>query len=420
MQPSTDVGPYILLRGEEAEQPPCPSLAWTLKVIVSSAVFFAAVSLVPIYSKHLFSGEDDLPRFPYPVATAFIQLSFTALVLALLSVVRHIIRVALGFGLPEDSFILGRHLGYKLRYAGPVGILFGLKFAVTNWGLQLVPLSTHVLLQATDLLFTAALARCMNKEKLGRVEGRAVLLLFVGSVMVSFDASTSLSAPLVPLLVNILTPLVLALTVTSLRCGVQELLRDDNCLNGSMTVLEFTALKSIGASATSFVVSLVLEGGYTQLSKHTGLRDSKKPAWWEALAEYPWEGCMILLWGSLFVLIFQMNITWLTRLTSATTVGVVGTMKVIPQWLLNSVCGLNAAKSSPLHTAGALTVLLACGLYASESACGRRFAPTPWEPEVCLRCWLGLGCLHKHPRPRRAASGLQDRLQNTTCSSNAA
>mmetsp|Transcript_32178 Transcript_32178/g.70428 ORF Transcript_32178/g.70428 Transcript_32178/m.70428 type:complete len:418 (-) Transcript_32178:435-1688(-) len=414
MEPSTAVGPYILLHGEEVEKPSYPGFAWTLKVILSSAIFFASVSLVPIFSKHLFSGQGTVPKFPYPVATAFLQLAFTALCLTTLSVLRHIVRKALGYGLPGDSFILGRHFCYKLRYAGPVGVFFGLKFAVTNWGLQLVPLSTHVLLQATDLLFTAALARCMNKEKLGRVEGRAVLILSVGSVMVSFDASTSLSAPFVPLLVNILTPLVLALTVTSLRSGVQELLRDDNRLNGSMTVLEFTALKTMVASAASFVVSLAIEGGFAQLSKHTGLRESKKLAWWDALAEYPMEGCMILLWGSLSVLIFQMNITWLTKLTSATTVGVVGTMKVIPQWLLNSVCGLSTAKSSPLHTAGALTVLLACGLYASESACGRHFAPTPWEPEVCLRCWFGFGCDNKHRCPRSAASG-QDRLQDTAC-----
>mmetsp|Transcript_11073 Transcript_11073/g.24746 ORF Transcript_11073/g.24746 Transcript_11073/m.24746 type:complete len:412 (+) Transcript_11073:60-1295(+) len=365
MAPFTDVGPYISLRDDETDEASCPGVAWRLKVVLSSAIFFAAVSLVPIYSKRLFSGQESIPRFPYPAATAFLQLAFTAVFLALLSMLHSMLRA--GLDRPMGSFILGRHFGYKLRHVGPVGLFFGLKLAITNWGLQLVPLSTHVLLQATDLLFTAAFARCMNKERLGIVEGWAVMLLFVGSVMVSFHASSSLSAPLLPLLVNLLTPLVLALCVTSLRSGLQELMRSDNRLRGSMTLLEFTALKSIVAAAASFLVSVALEGGSSHSSDSSA---SSGAAWWDALAEYPAEGRAVLLMGSTFVLIFQLNMTWLTQLTSATTVGVVSSMKVIPQWLLNSVCGQGLdAGGSALHGAGALIVLLSCALYASAGFC---------------------------------------------------
>ena len=38
----------------------------------------------------------------------------------------------------------------------------------------------------------------------------------------------------VPLLVNLMTPLVLALCITTLRSGAQELMREDNCLGGTV------------------------------------------------------------------------------------------------------------------------------------------------------------------------------------------
>jgi len=38
--------------------------------------------------------------------------------------------------------------------------------------------------------------------------------------------------------------------------------------------------------------------------------------------------------GGFLILIFQVNVTWLCRLTSAVSVGIVGGVKVIPQWLI--------------------------------------------------------------------------------------
>lgn len=48
------------------------------------------------------------------------------------------------------SWVWGPHLTYKLRVLAPLGILFGLKYGVTNWGLQLVPTPVHVLLQVRN------------------------------------------------------------------------------------------------------------------------------------------------------------------------------------------------------------------------------------------------------------------------------
>merc|ERR1719414_2637207 len=71
-----------------------------------------------------------------------------------------------------------------------------------------------------------------------------------------------------------------------------------------------------------------------------------------------------MLVGSIFVLIFQVNITWLSGLTSATTVGIVGEAKVVPQWLLNAAFNFRVSLT-PLSMAGAALSLAGSAMYAA-------------------------------------------------------
>mmetsp|Transcript_103518 Transcript_103518/g.333560 ORF Transcript_103518/g.333560 Transcript_103518/m.333560 type:complete len:243 (-) Transcript_103518:353-1081(-) len=205
----------------------------------------------------------------------------------------------------------------------------------------------------------------MNNEHISMKEGFAVCLSTVGTVMVSIDATANLDAPFVPLVVNLLTPLALALSVTTLRSGVQELMGPRNRLGCTMSVAEFTCIKLTLSSCTCLIASFVLEGGGIGLSRHTGLHQSLKPPWWVALASYPPRGTALILLGGIFILIFQVNITWLARLTSSVTVGVVGGAKVVPQWLLNSAFGVGGPPTAPLAFAGAALVIAASLFYVS-------------------------------------------------------
>lgn len=339
-----------------------------LKTAFSVFIFCLTVSFIPIYNKKVFAGAAGVQRFPYPLAIAFLQLGLVASCLGLASTAAHLLLPPLAprsrGGLPlERSWLFGPHFCYKVRHAAPAGLCFGLKYAVTNWGLQLVPTGTHLLLQATDLLWTVALARLVNHEHVGPTEALAALLSTAGTAMVSTDAAQQLSAPLLPILVNLLTPLFLGLSVTTLRSGVNELMQPRGRLGGTMAVAEFTSIKLTVSSLTCLVASCVLEGGVIGLSKHTGVHRTHKPAWWVALAAYPAHGTALILLGGVFILVFQVNITWLTRLTSAVTVGMVGGVKVVPQWILNSAFGVGHAHSTPLSAIGALLVLAASGLY---------------------------------------------------------
>lgn len=329
------------------------------KILASVLVYCVSVSAVPVYNKQVLSGGDT-QRFPYPVATAFLQLGIVALVLGLGS----ILHKAVDKRSPEKSWLLGPHFLYKLRHAAPCGACFGLKFAVTNWGLQLVPTGTHLILQATDLLWTVTFAWIINKEQIGLWDGLAIVVCFSGTIMVSVDAAEDLTTPVVPLLVNLLTPVCLALCVNFLRAGVAELSRPGNRLKGTVGPVEFTTLKLAVASLVTCVFACAFENSLIGLSKHTGLRASRKPPWWTALATYPTEGLVLIGLGSVFVLVFQVNMTWLAQLTSAVAVGMVGSVKIIPQWLLNAIFSLHV-NLTPLNLTGATLVLFSCGLFAA-------------------------------------------------------
>jgi len=204
------------------------------------------------------------------------------------------------------------------------------------------------------------MARIWNKESLGYLETCAALLATVGSMMIGLHAGQELVAPVLPLLVNCLTPLVLALCISTLRSGAKELFRPDNPLRGSMSPAEFTSLKMFLSSFTALLLSFVLESG-TISTDHS---EAPREAWWVALQHEQVAGIGFLLLGGVFVLIFQVNITWLSGLTSAVTVGVVGGVKVVPQWFLNAAFQGPSVDVSPLNMAGAALVLVASTLYA--------------------------------------------------------
>merc|ERR1719247_425869 len=125
------------------------------KAPLSVCVFCFSVSAVPLINKAVFSGAAP---FPYPIATAFLQLGAVAVVLVAVSAAR----AARGGG---GSWIGGPNFAWKLRFTGPVGFLFGIKYGITNWGLQLVPIGVHVLLQSTDLIWTCIFAWFINREE---------------------------------------------------------------------------------------------------------------------------------------------------------------------------------------------------------------------------------------------------------------
>ena len=143
--------------------------------------------------------------------------------------------------LAPASHVFGPHFRYKMRHIVPVGVMFGIKYGITNWGLALVPTAKHLLLQSTDLVWTVLFAYFWNCERLGVIECGAAVLSIVGAVCVCLAKGDTWSGEGVTPLglgVNLLTPVFLALCITTLRSGTAELFRKDNRLRGTMTALE--------------------------------------------------------------------------------------------------------------------------------------------------------------------------------------
>jgi len=338
-------------------------------------IYCVSVSAVPIYNKNVFDGTFGVKKFPFPIATAFLQLGCVALTCIILEVERHLFRSRVQT--EGKSWIFGPHFLYKMRHTAPVGLLFGIKYGITNWGLHLVPTSTHVLLQSTDLFWTVAFARIINKETLGFLDGLAALLCAAGSVLIGLRAGKELGNDAVlGLLVNLLTPVFLALCITTLRSGAKELFNPENRLRGSVSALEFTAFKLVFSSSMALILSCILENGLVSLT------DRSLEPWWTALSTYPAEGIGLILLGGVFILIFQVNITWLAGLVPATAVGIVGGVKVVPQWFFNALFNLKV-DVSPLNIAGATLTIASSVLYVSAVSYGKRLLLTrrgfQWE-----------------------------------------
>ena len=91
--------------------------------------------------------------------------------------------------------------------------------------------------------------------------------------------------------VNLLPPFILALCVSTLRMGAQELFRPDNEKTQGMSVVEFTAIKLCLSSITALSLAMLCE--------------TRQHNWWGALMEESNAGILLMLLGAVFVLIFQ-------------------------------------------------------------------------------------------------------------------
>ena len=159
----------------------------------SVIIYWSFVSVIPVYNKHYFRKS----LYPYPVATAGIQLGFVAVLLAVLNTLQHAASThrAGGRGLDASpspsasgavrvrSWIFGPHFWWKVRWCFPIGALFGAKYGITNLGLHLVPAPTHLLLQSTDLVWTVLGAYVINAEVVSAVEMLCLAGCIAGSVV---------------------------------------------------------------------------------------------------------------------------------------------------------------------------------------------------------------------------------------------
>jgi len=231
----------------------------------------------------------------------------------------------------------------KARNIGPLGVAFGLKLGATNVGLALVSVEMHVLLAATDILWVALFARLINGERVRNVTGGLALVgCFGGACLVStdsYDAGRHVAFYAVAL--NLVGPVIQGIVVTLLRrSATREVARQNT------SYVEFTFMKLAFSTATAGVLALLIEG----------VADARS--------------CVVALLGDAprflttvgLISGVQLLFTVLATLASGTSVGVVGTVKIIPQWLLAFT--MDGASLDPRHFAGVVLVTVSACAWA--------------------------------------------------------
>jgi len=328
----------------------------SLRVAASVSAFWFFVSLIPLYNKHFFQKK----YFPFPVATAGIQTGLVGTVLVAVDVARHCVfcRNHNGGELcgGEDgaracapSWIFGPHLLWKLKACFPIGFLFGVKYGVTNLGLKMVPTPIHLLLQSTDLIWTVLWASIINREKVSRIGLTCLAGCLLGTVILSLQVMENVAeTPALAILFNLISPLLLGLCISTLRSGCVELKRKDNAVGGTVTSVEITALKLVISSSVAFALANVFEG-----------------EWRAAFRDLPHATRLGVLGSATPILFYQVNCTYLTSLTSAVTVGLVGQLKIIPQWAAAVIfAGDGSFVLGSRSGAGSLVTLASTAAYA--------------------------------------------------------
>jgi len=330
--------------------------AYHTLLAVSIFVFWSFVSIIPVYNKFFFQKS----LYPYPIATAGIQLGFVSILLAGLNILQH----QVSSNDTTRSWILGPHLLWKIKWCFPIGALFGLKYGVTNLGLHLVPAPTHLLLQSTDLVWTVVGAYFINAEVVSTVELFCLAGCIVGSIILgwSIGNSSQISAPIFAILINLTSPILLGLCLATLRLACTELMRPDNRVGGTVSSMELTSIKLVLSSSVALILACLMEGGNDDETK-----DEAKDSWWVAFLELNKSTQLGVIGGAALIAVFQVNCTFLTFLSSTVTVGLVGQVKIIPQWILATITSSRKTTGFEVHkinVLGAVCIMASAAVYA--------------------------------------------------------
>lgn len=321
-------------------RPPCFRLGGTACAVTWSLTALAAC---PPATKAVLARHQL--RLPVTLTTA--QMAAGALLFGL---IRFISRRLLSHETPAVKWI----------DAAPVGICFGLKLALMNIGLAGSATTTHVLLQATDVIWAALAARCIALESLGSMLGLvAIVGCAAGATLLGFSSLARVPPhsphPLIALIANLTAPALQGLVIALLRVGVLAAMRRDQHHRSTLLLLiDFTAVKLAFAFAAAATLALAVErrSACDELVAYTELESADAHA---------------LALSAALVATIQLSFTALAAFVSAPTIGIVATLKVVPQVIVASIFDpkLYAQQTRrPDYFFGAALVLLSSLLWA--------------------------------------------------------
>ena len=172
---------------------------------------------------------------------------------------------------------------------------------------------------------------------------------------------SSLEASFFAVAINLASPVLLSLCLASLRLACTELMRPDNRVRGTVSAVELTSIKLFVSSLVGLLLACILEGGVED--KVTGRMEH---SWWVAFIELSASTRSWVIGGALLISVFQVNCTFLTFLTSTVALGLVGQVKIIPQWVFALMLGVGSGgiPTSGTSITGATLIMSSAAAYA--------------------------------------------------------
>lgn len=406
--------PKLSERRAQCSNPIMQLNSFLVKLTLSVIVYWTVVSSIPIYNQSILKGFDGRKKYDYPLAVSFLQLVSTVVLLAIMGVIKHF------FDKPGTSWVFGPHFLHKLKFISPSGVIFGIKLGLTNYGLSLLPINVHLLLQSSSLFWTMVFSYIAVREKPTRLELLALAGTIGGTIMIainvkeSFDISGGAAA--FALIINLSSCVFEGAAITYVRYGTAKLFRPQgdeapmlaeplnannvasegeyvgvskgaSFTNGEAAMLhpvasdsdgqqtemqqatttpdvdmdsfEFTLIK-LTVSAITVLPFLIIFETFDVANQHDGV------SFGEALDNADKViVAMLMTGGGVLTLIFQVNVTYMTTIVSAIATGVVGDVKIVPQTFASWVAYRTEFTFDALHVSGLVVSCVSVGFYGA-------------------------------------------------------
>lgn len=369
-----------LLRDDESEgedlshsEPPWLARYRLLLAIGGSITFLSTASFLPVFNKRLFSRD-----FHFPLFTTSVYLLFCTLAGGAYFVCKWLVAKCTdaSAGLGDLYYTTGEYWRNIVKATWMIGIAFGLKLGLTNYGLDLVSVDYHVLFAATALGWVALFGFVLLREVPSPWDWFLIALMTLGQILLSLQFTSESQATILGLVVNLATPAMQGVCVVLMRYtslllfpksitkhkegGAESASNSFRILNLSCimskysqtfqfnldTLVAYTTVKLLFSFLACLPFTLTMEGVF-----------AKRP-FWDAIngvdAGFLFS-CLIM--GGAVTFFLQASLVLMGTLSVALTLGILSVVKVLPQLLVGIVFSLKSFEPTPLHVSGISLIL---------------------------------------------------------------
>jgi len=322
----------------------------SVKAVLLAIPYYILSVIMPIFSSFLFKGWKGIKGYGYPLFAKWLQMFGTVILLLIANVMVHYLQRK---DLLEKSWIFGGQFIWKCKHMFFPSLCFAIVMSLTNVGIFLIDVNTHVLLRSSEIILTVLFAFLIQMEIPSIFTIGCCAALLAGTAFVSFDFTQNWGASAAALIINLASAVATGLMIVVLRRACLVLRETDQ----TITILEITLIKVGMATVMMLGPAFFLERNAIHSLIH---------------AES--DIILMVLAGVIITMTFQSITCGLAAFSLATTVGVISQSKVLPQIALAAVL-TSSFSLTLMHMIGVVLIALGSLGYAILRYFALRSAP---------------------------------------------